>query len=593
MNTGLTNWTIRSLAISPNYERDATLFVGTGKGVYKSTDGGLSWQPLGAIPLPVEVKAIALSPNYASDTTLFVGVESFILKSIDGGESWRLSLRLSQEPLLISLAMSPSYPFDSTIFLGVGDLEGTFNEIYYSPDGGDSWAQQSWDGRMPIFRIALSPNYPLDRTVFVASRYAILKTNDDGVSWQPAFIVDSSRYIRTVAVSPAFALDETVFAGIFGGGVLHSEDGGFFWEPRNTNLTSLQVNSIQLSPEYLSDGVVFVSTLGQVFKSTDWGATWTSVLKVQGGTYVALAISPSYSQDQAVFAAIGHAGVFKSEDGGTSWIAINKGLDSKNFGLKSIAVSPAYDQDTTLLAGTTEGIYRSDNGGRSWKQVLQTDSTVYAIAFSPLFAQDGTVFAGTMGQGVFKSSDGGISWESTNEGLTNTFVKALVVSPAYASDQTVVVGTWGSGVFKSTDGGLSWQGGDSALDGAFLRALAISPEFARDRTLFAGTWSGIYRSADAGQSWEFIPTVRPFDIRKPVPILTRGTWKILKDSQSHGGSLAYSRVAKSAMIFRFVGTGVAWIGTKSQQQGIAKVFIDGILDAEVDGYSSSPQWQKV
>jgi photosystem II stability/assembly factor-like uncharacterized protein len=86
---------VRALALSPDFERDGTLFAGLDGGVIQSTDGGRSWRPVNAgLPLkadgtPASVLSLALSPDYATDGTLFVGLVDYgVYRSVDGGESW-------------------------------------------------------------------------------------------------------------------------------------------------------------------------------------------------------------------------------------------------------------------------------------------------------------------------------------------------------------------------------------------------------------------------------------------------------------------------------------------------------------------------
>jgi hypothetical protein len=127
---------------------------------------------------------------------------------------------------------------------------------------------------------------------------------------------------------------------------------------------------------------------------------------------------------------------------------------------------------------------------------------VRALALSPGYTTDRTLFAGTYGGGVFKSTDGGASWSAT--GLTtNLTVYAQELSPDYATDRTLFAGTWGGEVFKSTDGGASWSAVNTGLTADLtIRALALSPSYATDRTLFAGSWSGgVFKSTDGGASW--------------------------------------------------------------------------------------------
>ncbi|MBF0495694.1 MAG: hypothetical protein HQK58_03830 [Deltaproteobacteria bacterium] len=89
-----------------------------------------------------------------------------------------------------------------------------------------------------------------------------------------------------------------------------------------------------------------------------------------------------------------------------------------------------------------------------------------------------TVYAGTYGGGVFKTTDGGNSWANTKSGMTNTIVRALAVKPA----GTVYAGTH-DGVFKTSNGGASWTKIKSVLTNTWVHALAVDSA----GTVYAGT----------------------------------------------------------------------------------------------------------
>jgi photosystem II stability/assembly factor-like uncharacterized protein len=120
---------------------------------------------------------------------------------------------------------------------------------------------------------------------------------------------------------------------------------------------------------------------------------------------------------------------------------------------------------------------------------------VTALAVDP--AQSATVYAGTYGGGVFKSTDGGGSWSGINTGLTDLEVKALTISPANSA--VLYAGTNGGGVFRSLDGGGSWTAVNDGLTSRVVRALAVSPT--DPRAVYAGTSGPLFKSIDGGQSW--------------------------------------------------------------------------------------------
>ncbi|MEW5705872.1 MAG: Ig-like domain-containing protein [Actinomycetota bacterium] len=166
--------------------------------------------------------------------------------------------------------------------------------------------------------------------------------------------------------------------------------------------------------------------------------------------------------------------------------------------VNAVAISPNYALDKTIFAGTNgNGIYKSTNGGQSWSQSGLNGYYIFALVISPNYSSDRTLFAGTYG-GVYKSTDGGTSWSRCN--LSGVDVSSLAISPNYASDQAIFAGTYGQGVYKSDDSGTSWI--QSGLTGAYVNVLAISPSYISDQTIFAGTnGGGVYKSSDGGASW--------------------------------------------------------------------------------------------
>ncbi|MBO9362486.1 MAG: hypothetical protein J7452_09815, partial [Thermoflexus sp.] len=110
---------------------------------------------------------------------------------------------------------------------------------------------------------------------------------------------------------------------------------------------------------------------------------------------------------------------------------------------------------------------------------------VSALAIDP--RNSNTLYAGTLGGGVFKSTDGGGSWSAFNDGLTHLFVYALAIDPA--NPDTLYAGTWGGGVFKSTDGGGSWSAFNDGLTHLDVRALAIDSTMLYAGTDYGGAFS--------------------------------------------------------------------------------------------------------
>jgi photosystem II stability/assembly factor-like uncharacterized protein len=257
VNSGLPYPLAHSVAISPNYADDSTVFAGTYHGVYKSTDGGETWTRMNCY---YYVQSVAISPDYANDPTVFAVTDDGVYKSTDGGETWT-QIGLSNT-VVYSVAVSPNYADDSAVFAG------TYHGFYKSTDGGETWTQNgfSYNGftYTDVYSVAFSPNYANDSTVFAVTDDGVYKSTDGGETWTEIGL--SNTMVYSVAVSPNYADDSTVFAGTYPGGVYISTNGGESWT--EIGLSNTVVYSVAVSPNYADDSTVFAGTSGGVFSYT-------------------------------------------------------------------------------------------------------------------------------------------------------------------------------------------------------------------------------------------------------------------------------------------------------------------------------------
>lgn len=251
--------------------------------------------------------------------------------------------------------------------------------------------------------------------------------------------------------------------------------------------------------------------------------TWTTN-GPERGDIRALAIDPT--NPATLYAGTLGGGVFKSSNGGTSWSAINNGLDT-SFVVSALVIDPT--TPATVYAGTGNGlvsggdaggVFKSTNGGESWTATNAglTSTAVFALAIDP--SVPATLYASTYSGGVFKSSNGGGSWSAINTGLTTEYlliVSSLVIDPS--APATLYAGTGynvefgpGDGVFKSTNGGETWSEINAGLTNPSVLALVIDPT--NPATLYAGTVAGffpgplggVFKSTNAGGNWSAINT---------------------------------------------------------------------------------------
>lgn len=217
----------------------------------------------------------------------------------------------------------------------------------------------------------------------------------------------------------------------------------------------------------------------------------------------ALAASPSFETDGVVVAAR-NSGLYRSDDGGASWRPLYGSLTlDEPLATTAVALSPGWQHDRTIFAGANGGVLRSTDGGETWQVAMLPEPAplVTALAVSPAFEADGVVFAATLEDGVFRSADRGTSWTGWNFGLLDLNTLCIAVSPNFAADETLFAGTE-SGLFRSTNGGLAWREVAFASEHAPVLAVALALDFETSATVYAGTEEhGLWRSDDGGSSW--------------------------------------------------------------------------------------------
>lgn len=180
---------------------------------------------------------------------------------------------------------------------------------------------------------------------------------------------------------------------------------------------------------------------------------------------------------------------------------VSQGLEGKT--IYSLAIDPL--TPTTLYAGVYGdggGVFKTTDGGWSWNAANKglTSVIVQSLVIDPKTPT--TVYAGTGNSGVFKSTDGGGTWSKSNIGLKNSTVAALAIDPT--TPTTLYAGTSGGGVFKSVDGGANWSAANNGMTNAYVSALAIDPTM--PTTIYAGTLDGVFKSVDGGANWSSFNT---------------------------------------------------------------------------------------
>lgn len=217
---------------------------------------------------------------------------------------------------------------------------------------------------------------------------------------------------------------------------------------------------------------------------------------IGGGTVFAFAASPSGS---AFYAACSN-GLYRSGDGGMTWRSL-KLPTSDGSALACTALAAAGER--SLFAAVQGAILRSSDGGGAWfTAAFPTPPPLFScLALSPDYERDGMMLAGTLEDGIFSSNDRGVTWQPWNFGLFDLTALCLALSPDFATDETVYAGTE-TGLYRSENGGRAWRFTAFPSDKAPLLSLAIMQNDCGGKRIFAGTENhGILRSDD-GDKWD-------------------------------------------------------------------------------------------
>jgi photosystem II stability/assembly factor-like uncharacterized protein len=281
-----------------------------------------------------------------------------------------------------------------------------------------------------VHALAASPNFAQDGVCFAARQSGLYRSEDSGESWQFAYEslqLEAELVTAAVAVSPNFVEDRHVFAGV-SGGILRSIDGGKNWSVATLPSPPPFVTSLVISPNYRRDGIIFAATLEDgVFYSKDGGANWVSWnFGLLDLSVLALVVSPDFANDETLFVGT-DSGIYRSTNGGRAWRETDFLMD--NAPVLSLAMSPNYVTDKTLFAGTEEsGLFRSEDGGQSWAALNQDVETVNSILLSPEFPAKPDILM-MLDESLLVSRDGGQTWEVWPVALPDGEGMASIIAP--------------------------------------------------------------------------------------------------------------------------------------------------------------------
>jgi len=295
-------------------------------------------------------------------------------------------------------------------------------------------------------------------------------------------------FVYALAVPSAFAQTRLCFAARQSGLYL-SEDGGSTWQSAYAFLNleaSLPTTCLVLAPDEAHAAYLFAGVPGHVMRSEDGGKNWTATpLPLSSSVPTALAISSSFAKDGILLLGTNEDGVLRSADQGRSWATWNFGL--VDFNVLCLAISPAFERDDTVFAGTGSGLFFSQTGGKSWKEIKLPCgyATILSLAISPNFESDGTLLAATESGGLWMTQNRGQSWQRLGEKEINGMVNQVILHPQYPARKGIFV-LHENAVLRSEDHGKTW----SVLLEDELASLAAFQDETTELSLLVGLVDG-------------------------------------------------------------------------------------------------------
>ncbi len=249
------------------------------------------------------------------------------------------------------------------------------------------------------------------------------------------------------------------------------------------------------------DHILLGTSTGQMFTSNDAGRTWSRLARLGGDDYVLdhIAIDPQNSDHIYVSAwsvSSQHIGeIFRTRDGGATWTTL-----PEMHGKSIRALAMFKGNSHVLAAGALDGVFRSNDGGDTWERLSPANSAeiknIESIAVDP--KDPNTVYAGTWHL-AWKTSDGGVNWQHINKGMIDdSDVFSVIVDH---DNPAVVFASACSGIYKSeTAGNLFTKIQGIPFSARRTRVLKQDPT--NENIVYAGTTEGLWKTTDLGKVWK-------------------------------------------------------------------------------------------
>ncbi len=517
-----------------------TVFAATNEGVYKSVDGGASWNEVFNNGYRVQ-QIIANPQNFHS---LFIAVNSKgIYKSNDLGTTWNKVSEEITSHYRIEMAISETdtnYVYASAVN-GDSGLRGFFQ----STDGGQNWTDlgnsTNWLGGQGWYDNTLLVS-PLNPQIIFVGGIDLHRIN---ASSQPISVTAISHWYGGNGLPyvhadqhaiVAITTSDTSFALIAGndGGVFLSEDKGQTWISKDNGYNVTQFYDADKNPfskQYVAGAQDNGSNLSP--KNPDKTSSWDE--PVGGDGFDCAWDKNDYD---ILYATLYDSRVYRSADGGDHFGPATNGLPESNVFHTPLAMDP-HNSNKLFTISETDKVYFTTDQAHNWQGVdCDLDGRRW-VKITVSEADSNIVWAASTNSHINVSSDAGHTFRlvTTPGGAPTAYLTGLATSPFDSATALAMFGVYGYGkIFRTHDLGANWEDITHNLPEVPVHCALIMPYDSTE--IWVGTDIGLFISKDNGQHWDYsnqnLPAVsirRLKIVGKEIVAAThgRGVWSVVND----------------------------------------------------------------
>jgi photosystem II stability/assembly factor-like uncharacterized protein len=506
---GLVDYSMTGLAADPNHP--GTLYAAAPTSLAVSHDAGTTWSPIAIPPvrgIPLgNLLSVAVDPL---SSAVYLGTNFTVWVSPDGGAHWTPSKEFRHE--LITVVPDP---VRGSVFAVFFDSGGDSLSLFETMNSGATWNDRS--AGLPPQGLVLNVEPVAPGRLWLSARGHAYRSSDGGATWQR----EPGGYPVAVGAGGLVVSDR-----------FRSLDGGDTWLAAGAPPDVVTSLAISADPSRIYAG----GTTTGMMVSTDTAQSWQ--VANQGLTATAVeVVGIEPRAPRTFYSAVASLGLFKSTDAGGEWLPIAPELTVEDLGRTSLVLDKASPTTLYFVDPNTFPISRSTDGGASWTPLPVPPGECFGIAsLTPDPVSPAVLYAtGLLGgppdcEGrprctAFKSVDAGESWTCLpSPGALQVFVAPSKPATLYG------LGAFGPGrsfLWRSVDAGAHWSSIDAGLPpiGNLVPApvVAIDPTNAQRLFVSAATGS-VWRTVDGGQHWQELdhglpranePAMLAMDARNP------------------------------------------------------------------------------